>query len=276
MAMITNRFKITLKGDEADESLRLSDLIAQLDSIKKVLNELDKRVSGKPAASLYYRVVGLSMNSPAMIEIEAVLKATKASATVVKSRHASVVINRLKRDIKDVNKGKRPPDADIELLETYKSLSHPQKSHITQFRFESNSTAVDVPRSFEEKVDAILGLDHKERGSLVGSLEVIDIHNQRNIFRVFPTLGPSSIRCKFPAALLSKAVDGIGHFVRISGDLHFKSSEKFPHFMTVTKIEKLPEKPSDVSLSALRGMAKGAFGNLAAADYVDKLRNGDW
>ena len=164
--MITNRFKITLEGDEADESLRLSDLIAQLDSIKKVLNELDKRVSGKRAASLYYRVVGLCMNSPAMIEIEAVLEATEVSATVVKRRHASVVINRLMRDIKVVNEGKRAPDADIELLETYKSLSHPQKSHIAQFLFESNSTAVDVPRSFEANVDAILGPDQKERGSI--------------------------------------------------------------------------------------------------------------
>lgn len=274
--MITNRFKITLKGDEADESLRLSDLIAQLDSVKKVLNELDKRVSGKRAATLYYRVVGLSMNSPAMIEIEAVAKTAKSAVKSVKSRHASAVINRLKRDIKEVNKGKRPPDSDIELLETYKSLSHPQKSHVTQFLFESNATTVDVPKSFESKVEAILGPDQIERGSLIGSLEVIDIHNQRNIFRVFPTVGPSSIRCKFPAGLLSKAIDGIGHFVKISGDLHFKSSEKFPHFMTVTKIDKLPEKPADVSLSAIRGMAKGAFGKLAAADFVDKQRNGDW
>ena len=122
--MITNRFKITLKGDDADESLRLTDLIAQLDSVKKVLNELDKRVSGKKATSLYYRVVGLSMNSPATIEIEAVSKVA-SPAKPVKSRHASVVINRMKRDIKEVNRGKRPPDADIELLETYKGLSHP-------------------------------------------------------------------------------------------------------------------------------------------------------
>lgn len=272
--MATNKFKITLKGDEADESLRLSDLIAQLDSIKKVLNELDKRVSGKKATSLYYRVVGLSMNSPATIEIEAVSKI--AGPKAVRKSHGSAVINRLKRDIKQVNSGKRPLDADIELLETYKSLSQPQKSHVTQFLFESNSVAVDVPRSFEAKVEAILGPDQIERGSLVGSLEVIDIHNQRNMFRVFPTVGPSSIRCKFPAGLLSKAVGGVGHFVKIYGDLHFKSSEKFPHFMTVTKIENIPEKPAGVSLSALRGMAKGAFGKLSSTDYVDKLRNGDW
>ena len=46
--------------------------------------------------------------------------------------------------------------------------------------------------------------------------------------------------------------------------------------LTVTKIEKLPEKPVSVSLSGLRGMAKGAFGKQSAADYVEKLRNGDW
>lgn len=274
--MITNRFKITMKGDEADESLRLSDLIAQLDALKKVLNELDKRVSGKRAVSLYYRVVGLSMNSPATIEVEAVSNSASAGARRAKDKHGAAVIKRLKSDIKQVNRGRRPTDSDVELLETYKSLSPPQNSHVTQFTFESAAEAIDVSRSFEAKVEKILGPDQIENGSLVGSLEVINIHNQQNTFRIFPAVGPSSVRCRFAPALLSQAVDGIGHFVRITGELRYKSSEKFPHYMLVNKIEKLPEKPVNVSLSALRGMAKGSFGKISSADYVNKVRNGDW
>lgn len=274
--MTTNRFKITMKGDEADDSLRLGDLIAQLESVKKVLNELDKRVSGKKVPTLYYRVVGLSMNSPATVEILAVSKPAPLIKQSDKSKHGATVIKRFKSDVQQVNEGKRPVDADIELLETYKSLSQPQNSHVTAFTFQSGSGAVSVQRSFESKVEAILGPDQIESGAIIGSLEVIDIHNGRNTFRVFPTVGPSSIRCKFPASLLGKAVDGIGHFVQISGDLHFKSSEKFPHFVTVTKIDKLPEKNADVKLSALRGMAKNAFGKLSSTEYVDKVRNGDW
>jgi hypothetical protein len=71
-------------------------------------------------------------------------------------------------------------------------------------------------------------------------------------------------------------VNGIGHFVRIIGDLHYKRTEKFPHYMTVSSIENLPQKPLDFSLASLRGLAPDAFGKLSSTEYVDKVRDGDW
>lgn len=272
---ITNRFTIRLTGDEADESLRLNDLITQLDAVKRALNELDKRVTGKSNTTLYYRVVGLSMRSPAEVVIEAVSKAKTKAGTPAKSKHGSVVVKRLQHDIEQVGRGKRPAHADIELLETYKDLS-PRDTHVTRFEIETGRVKVEVPQSIAAKVDTILGPDQVEFGSLVGSLEVIDIHNKRNNFRIFPAVGRSSIKCHFPTALLPDALAGINHFVRISGELHFKSSEKFPHYMAVTKIELLPDRPADVSLKSIRGMAKNAFGSLSSTDYVNKVRDGDW
>jgi hypothetical protein len=268
---LTNRLKITLKGDEANDSLRLNDLIARLDSIKRVLNELDKRVSGQSTPTLYYRIVGLSMKSPAMIEIEAVSRARTSPA---KSKHGSAVIKRLQHDIEQVKRGKRPANSDIELLESYKGLS-PSSSHVTQFELQTGSHKTDVPASLEAKVDLILGPDQVEYGTLVGSLEVIDIHAQRNTFRIYPAVGRTSVKCHFPNSLLADALGGIGHFVRISGELHYKSAEKYPHFMSVRRIERLPARPADVSLTAIRGMAKGAFGNAGSTAFVDKLRDGD-
>ena len=76
--------------------------------------------------------------------------------------------------------------------------------------------------------------------------------------------------------MLPDAIAGIKHFVRISGLLHFKKAEKFPHLIKVASIEVLPERSDAPSLSSLRGIAAGAYGGLSSTEHVDKVRSGDW
>ena len=120
------------------------------------------------------------------------------------------------------------------------------------------------------------GPDQVEEGSVVGSLDMIDVHNQRNVFKVYPIVGPSSIKCHFQTGMLPQATAGIKHFVRIAGLLHYKKAEKFPHLIKVSSIEVLPERSDAPNLSSLRGIATGAYGGMSSSDYVEKVRNGDW
>jgi hypothetical protein len=256
-----NKFKITVKGDEADDSLRLSDLIEQLKAVKDALNQVDMTVSGKKAPGLYYRVTSITMNSPATFEFEAVSR-TKGP------NYGSRVVSKLSRDLNSVIAGKRPKEVDLDLLESYRALVQPLRKHVAEVTLKFEKNSIQLPRN--------LGPDQVEAGSVVGSLDVIDIHNQKNLFRVYPIVGPTSIKCHFGKGLFNEAVAGINHFVRISGMLHFKKAEKFPHYMTVSAIEVLPEKSDTTSLSGLRGIAQGAFGGMPSTEYVDKVRNGDW
>ena len=267
--MNDGRFKVTLKGDEANDGLRLSDLIDQLDAIKQVLNHIDKRVSGRKSPGLYYRITALSMNSPVTIEVEAVSKQKN-------SNYGPQVVARFGRDIRDVMNGTRPVDADIDLLESYKLLVQPLKKHVSQFIFQIEDDQIDIPKSLDAKVDLILGPDQVERGSIVGSLDVLDIHKGKNLFKVYPVVGPSSVKCHFAKGMFKDAVSGIDHFVRIHGELYYKKAEKFPHFMEVERIEVLPEEADLPKLSSMRGMAKDAYDGLSATDYIEKARNGDW
>ena len=135
---------------------------------------------------------------------------------------------------------------------------------------------MELPRNLGMKVDDILGPDQIEQGSIIGSLDVIDIHNQKNQFKVYPVVGPTSIKCTFPKGMLNDAIAGINHFVRISGEFHFKKSEKFPHLIRVSTIEVLPEKSDSPSLLSLRGIASGALKGVTSVDYVEGIRNGEW
>jgi hypothetical protein len=272
-AMRSNRFKITLKGDEADESLRLNDLIDQLGAISRALNQVDVSISGGPSPSLYYRVTKITMRSPATFEMEAVSRTTKGPQL------GSRVVSKFGRDLRSVISGKRPRDSDLELLESYRGLAQPMRKHMAAVKltFEDDRAPVELPRNLDVKVDEILGPDQVEDGSVVGSLDVIDIHNQRNLFRIYPVVGPNSIRCRFRSSLLVEAIAGINNFVRISGLLHYKRAEKYPHYIDVSSIEVLPKRSESNSLASLRGIAdKSAYDGLSSTEYVEKVRDSEW
>lgn len=268
-AMRSSKFRITLKGDEADDSLRLSDLIDQLNAVKSALNKVDLAVSRTKSLSLYYRITNITMNSPATFEIEAVSK-SRARA------HSRRVVSKFNSDLKTVIAGKRPKEADLELLESYRALVQPMRKHVAQVSLQFDDQSMELPRNLDMKVDEILGPDQIEQGSIVGSLDVIDVHNQKNLFKIYPIVGPSSIKCHFAQGMLADAISGIKRFVRISGELHYKKTEKFPHLVKVARIDVLPERSDTSSLSNLRGIAAGVLGDKSSTEYVDMVRNGDW
>lgn len=262
-----------MKGDEADDSLRLSDLIDQLNAVKAALNQVDVAITGAKGPSLYYRVTNITMNSPATFELEAVsrprVKVTRA--------HSGRVVSKFNRDLKTVIAGKRPREADVDLLESYGALVQPMRRHVAQVSLEfEDKKSMELPRNLDMKVEEILGPDQIEQGSVIGSLDVIDVHNQRNLFKIYPVVGPASIKCRFPQGMLSEAIAGIQHFVRIHGELHYKKTERFPHLIKVSKIEPLPEHSDRSALANLRGIAAGALGDKSSAEYIDMVRNGDW
>ena len=175
--MHSSKFKITLKGDEADDSIRLGDLIEQLNVVKQALNQVDIAISRQKTPSLYYRITNITMNSPATFEVEAVSRSKP-------SGHARQVVSKFGRDLKTVMAGKHPKEAGLDLLESYAALVNPMRKHIAQVSFQFEGEAMELPRNLAMKVDDILGPDQVEQGSIIGSLDVIDIHNQKNQFKV--------------------------------------------------------------------------------------------
>jgi hypothetical protein len=267
---MSNKFKMIVKGAEADESIRLADLADQLNALKQALNQVDVSLGdGKASADLYYRVTKITMNSPATFEIEAVSRSGNNS-------QGRKVVSKLNRDIESVIKGKRPKDSGLELMESLKALVRPMQKNVLEVALQFQKKHVQLPRNLDIKVDDILGPDQSERGSIVGSLDLLDIHNGKNLFRVYPVVGPKSIKCSFSRDLLPKAIEGINHFVSVSGLFHFKKAEKFPHLIKVDGIEILPERGDYKPLSSLRGMAPDAFGGLISTEYIEKVRNGEW
>jgi hypothetical protein len=265
----SNKFKLTVKGAEADESIRLGDLAEQLNALKQTLDQVDAALNGDKKSDLYYRITNITMNSPATFEVEAISRSGART-------HGKRVVSRLNRDLSSVVAGKRPRNADIELIESYCSLLKPMQRHGMEVSLKFADNEILLPRKSDMNVDNILGADLAERGSVVGSLDALDIHERHNIFKIYPVVGPRVIRCHFRQDMLAQVVSGINRFVRIFGLLHYKKSEKFPHSINVDTIEVLPERSDACSLSNLRGIAPNAYDGLTSTEYVEKVRNDEW
>jgi hypothetical protein len=269
--MQSNRFKLTVKGDRKDQSIRLSALVHQLNSLKQTLGHVATAIGDGEASDLCFRIVGITMNSPATFEVEAISQSGK-------KRPGMRVVSKLKRDILSITAGRRPVNANIDLLESYCALVKPmQQYHAMEVSLDFDGEEVPLPQNLDIKVDDILGPDQTERGSVTGSLEVLDVHDKHNVFfKIYPIVGPRTIKCHFRQDMLAQAIAGINHFVRVYGLLNYKKSEKFPHIIKADTMEIIPESSHVYPISALRGIAPDAYDDMTSTEYVEKVRNAEW
>ena len=76
---------------------------------------------------------------------------------------------------------------------------------------------------FREKLGNARRLEEKVTSTIDGKLEQINIHNNANTFRIYPSLpGASSVNCKFPQELLEHVQGALGSFVSVSGECFYR------------------------------------------------------
>lgn len=112
-------------------------------------------------------------------------------------------------------------------------------------------------------------------GSVKGRLEAINLHDDKNTFRIYPVAGPSRVTCHFPEDLRDQAVAAVDRNVIVYGELKYKANAPFPDEIEVEKIEILPPDEDLPALMELRGVAKGAIGDRSVLEYLRQVRN-EW
>ena len=127
---------------------------------------------------------------------------------------------------------------------------------------------------FREKLSNARRLEEKVTSTIDGKLEQINIHNNANTFRIYPSLpGASSVSCKFPHELLDHVQDALGSFVSVSGECFYRPDSAFPYKIKVQEMRVLPPSGELPSLSELRGIAPEATGGKSSEQFVRELRD---
>jgi hypothetical protein len=274
---VPSRIVLRLEGASEDGGhLRLSDLIEQLELLKNALAETERLITGEDKERyVYYRVVDLSHNSPARIVIEPAIKKQ------INPQIPQATIGAFFYNLDQIKEKKIPEGVDWRALEAYRDLSALlAKNSVTQVVIEGLTDekaidkTIDITAQFKTLVDELIGEDEIIKGSLIGSVEWLNIHDpKKNTFHIYPMIGAKKIVCRFPKKLKLQVIGAIDKRVEVYGDLRYKKTDNFPYAMNVEEIILLPSDEDLPTLTSLRGIAPQITGDLTAYEFTRMLRN---
>ena len=265
--------KITIRfvGAASDrQNVRLTDFIAQLESIKKALRENERLITGDDDPSLDYKIVDLRHNSPAEMDLEPV------HLRDVPKSLGSEVLAAFGTELRTIRKrAATTKDPELGRLQAYQDMGHQRNAALSELQIRVGRTRVTIDDKFHGNLEKILGPDEFVSGSVSGFLEAINIHNT-NRFAIYPTLGPKKIAGRFRSELRQAVKQAIGSFVTAEGRLAYKSWAPFPHAIEAARI--IPHRPDSElpSLFDLKGTIPNLTGKESSIEFVERVRNENW
>lgn len=269
--MAGKRITIELKGMHADDEHVLFDEFAsELGAISNALRNIETVVTKKSKKTINYRVINLSHSSPAKILLE-------AQPIDPEIDYSDEVVDKFYSALNDIStKGEAPKDFDYYTLEAFKGIGKKIKKTIGRLVVSTNGHSCHITEDFQSKVQVIQGPDEEVQGSISGKVEAINLHSGANIFNIYPSVGPTKIKCNFPRRLLSVAISAVNKYVTVFGKITYKARTKYPLEINVDKIEIRRQGEDFPKLSDLEGIEPNITGDISAEEFVRKMRDDEW
>lgn len=247
------RLTVQIKGSAEDGGYpRLSEFLKQLDAIKAALKHTERLISGTEQRSVYYRIVRLSMASPATVVLEETPVRTAAGQ---KARLPPVSVSqRFVSTLRQIeSRGRLPQIKDLPALEAYRNVGTLLHGHVEEVKIDAGDRAVLIGESFNRKIDKIIGPDEVIDGSITGQLLSINLHNTTR-FEIYPAVGPTKVACDFAPNLKQEVIRGLDRNVRVVGKLRYKHWATHPHAITADELEIFPPESQLPTIFDLRGL----------------------
>ncbi len=265
--MTGRKIALTLEGpDKNDNHLELGVFA---EKVKQFLDFLKSSVKDSGADGVVFHVVHLSHSSPATIECKPTGNGLPASQAF------DAIGNTLNSVEKENTRNLSNP-----VLSAMEQLARLNPENVT--RVEIHAVGEDhedlrvykLDDRFREKLGNARRLEERVISTIDGNLEQINIHNNVNTFRIYPSLpGASAVICKFPQELLERVQNALGSFVSVSGECFRRPDSAFPYRIHVREMERLPPPETLPALSDLFGMAPSMPGEKPSERVVREIRD---
>jgi hypothetical protein len=218
-----------------------------------------------PSDAVETRIVGLSRNSPACIELEVYRKhddapvlvdgffeSIKAVAddAVAPRQFGRPVFNALKEFVSVIGHGVRASTLTV-------------GDHV-----------IEVEHQARQNIERVFEPDYTASGSLDGMLEAVNIHGKRNLCALYPVVGPHRVNCYFNDGLFGEIQTALGKYVLMNGELRYRWREKFPYEATIETFEAVNE-ADQPRVDEIIGLAPEATNGLSSEEFVSQIR-GAW
>jgi len=262
---------LQFEGTKAEHGrVRLSTFVGKLQSLSAALKEAHRAV-GEPAGKLrpYYRVSELQYASPYRIALEAVMPEGAPGEVL----QAPVILMETARALAS---GQAVPEsADSSLLRAIGGLASGAGESFEGGVLSFDGQEVRLAAELGSTVNSMLATEEQAYGSVEGRLEEINLHGGETRFRIYPLTGPKMVLCAFPPGLRESAKSGLDCWVTVYGLMHYRARDRFPCSVDVQRIEISPPEQELEHLLDLRGVARGATGDVSSEDFIRKLRD-EW
>ncbi len=264
--MADNRYTLILEGVQRDDGhVRLDVFLQELQRLQSVLAKLDYSVEGQ--RNSHFAVVGLSHSSPALVEIEA--RPNRGRLDV-----SPLLFGKFQNIYDSVENDKIPDDIDIGLLEELGRLAAPVGSTLESATLKINGATFALTEKIAKQIELHLAEYEESPGSIEGMLEKINVHNDANVFTVYPDVGPKSITCHFPTGQLDQAIASVKKKVAVFGLMRYRKNAPFAHHVDVESIDLYPDAEQLATFQDLLGIAPDATGDLSSEDFIKEFRCG--
>lgn len=265
--MTSHRVKLIVDGLDQDEGdVRLEVFVKELQKLQSALARADESVADGERCS-YFAIVGLSHSSPATIELE---------ARVIKNRqdYRDSAIKILTDAIASVERGEFTPDADYELLADIRELAAPVGTSLRSAHLVVDGASHYLTENIATKINTFLADQEECFTTVEGMLERVNVHDDANVFTIFPYVGAKRVKCHLPQELADKGLSAIRRRVAVSGVAKYRKFAAFPHEIQADDLQIYNVEDDLPTFDDLRGMAPDATGTMSAEDFVREMRRG--
>lgn len=244
-----------------DGHVPLSIFLHQLQAFVSAISRADELASGGKR-STRARVVDLTHGSPATVTVE-----------LLPIRPEVDTRQRVLDILRGVNDPGSMEDNSRQLLRAFSELSEPVGRRIRSTTVRVNGDAIELSQELKHRIGVVLEAEESAWGAIDGRLEAINVHDQANVFYIYPVIGPTRIKCHFPELIRKAAVTSVDREIRVSGTLRYKARAPFPYEIEVENLEALPNDDELPTLASLRGISQNATEGVPSEVFVRRLRD---
>jgi hypothetical protein len=254
------RVKLIIHASGGDQNeVAASDFLKQVSALRELV-----LLSVHDTSAVEARVVGLSRNSPATIELEAFWCDDQRTLDI-DNYFASV------RSVLEI--GAAPKELSRPVFDALKEFVSVIGKGVRESILQVGDQRVQIEHQVRQRVEAVFEPDSTAEGTIDGMLEAVNIHGNRNQFVLYPVVGPTRINCFFAEQMLDEVRPVLGKYVIVGGQLKYRWREKFPFEARASTIEPVDESEQP-ALPEIIGMAPDATGGKPSELFVRELRSG--
>jgi hypothetical protein len=256
---MTAKVKLTIhaSGNDAND-VNAADFLKQVAALRELV-----LLSVRDSSAVEAKIIGLSRNSPATIELEAFWRADQRPLDV--DRYFSAVR-------KVLDRGDAPRELGRAVFDTLKEFVSVIGRGVRESVLQIGESEIHIEPQARQRLETVIEPDYTIEGTVDGMLEAVNIHGNRNQFVLYPIIGPNRVNCYFPEEMLDQIRPNLGKYAIVTGKLKYRWREKFPFEARATHLEHVSESEQPY-LPDVIGIAPDATNGERSENFVKEIRS---